>query len=640
MTGPLDKPIMITTFADRFAKKKREQIRSLREIAPKIKEKNAPTKTALPWLKLARFGTRTTRAGCLRHDANVEEIAGVEIDYDGEKMPMREAARIFQQAGVAAFLYTSPSNTPAKPRWRGLFALSAPMPPGERKRFVARLNGLLGGILRADSFTLSQSYYYGSADDNLNAAHEVILVEGRYLDECVELDAGAIYPGKDRDPTRSADLARLAHKIRLVDRGTFEDFCEAVDADPVLSDLRESDPYREEDRQLHRAWDLIPPPPEYDDVFDRLPSTGLQFLSPDECVAQPPQDYIVKGLIAPFNVSCIFGMSGFGKSALAPYFAYHITRGGDPIFGLRVKPGPALYIAAEDGHGMVNRIAALRRRFPNAPEFCLVIGISDLLADGPDRKAILAKIAEMRPTTVWIDTLAMAFADLDEIDNKEMNRVVKVCREFTIYGAAVIVIHHPPKAEGSKTPRGGGAFYGALDMAMQLMEKTEDGVVRAKLTKNRNGPCDLDIAFRLDVEELGIDTDGDAITAVIAQPIAAPIMGKTKLRDGEREALKILRELREQSETVSGKDFRRVCKEKGTISTSENPDTVKHAINRALLGLIRKGYAKKLPSGHLQLSEDINIDQVFNTIRDNRDNAGHERDMSPDKKRDGRDISL
>jgi hypothetical protein len=126
MTGALDKPILITTFADAFAKKKREQIRSLRQIAPKIKEKNAPTKTALPWLKLARFGTRTTRAGCLRNDANVEEITGVEIDYDGEIIPMREAAGIFQNARLAVLLYTSPSNTPAKPRWRGLFALSSP----------------------------------------------------------------------------------------------------------------------------------------------------------------------------------------------------------------------------------------------------------------------------------------------------------------------------------------------------------------------------------------------------------------------------------------------------------------------------------------------------------------------------------
>ena len=34
---------------------------------------------------------------------------------------------------------------------------------------VARLNGVLGGILSAESFTLSQSYYYGSI--NHNPAH-------------------------------------------------------------------------------------------------------------------------------------------------------------------------------------------------------------------------------------------------------------------------------------------------------------------------------------------------------------------------------------------------------------------------------------------------------------------------------------
>jgi RecA-family ATPase len=200
---------------------------------------------------------------------------------------------------------------------------------------------------------------------------------------------------------------------------------------------------------MSRVWNLIEAPPDYDDIFDCWGEPGrIQFLSPDECVAQPPRDYIVKGLIAPGDVGCIFGMPGFGKSALSPLVAYLIAL-GESIFGLRTKPGPALYIAAEDAPGMINRVRALRQRYPNAPEFCLVTGIVDLLADGPDQKAIVAKIAEMKPSTVWIDTLAMAFVDLDEIDNKEMNRVVKVCRQFTAHGAAVIVIHHPPNLTAS-----------------------------------------------------------------------------------------------------------------------------------------------------------------------------------------------
>ena len=365
----------------------------------------------------------------------------------------------------------------------------------------------------------------------------------------------------------------------------------------------------------------------------------IQFLSPDECVAQPPRRYIVKGLIAPGDVGCLFGMPGFGKSALAPLIAYHVAL-GEPIFGLRTKPGPALYIAAEDAPGMINRIAAIRQRYPDAPEFCLVTGIVDLLADGPDQKAIIAKIAEMKPSTVWIDTLAMAFADLDEIDNKEMNRVVKVCRQFTAHDAAAILLHHPPKAEGSKTPRGGGAFHGALDMAMQLMEKTDDGIVRGKLTKNRNGPCDLDIAFRLSVERLGTDEDGDAITAVIAEPITGAPRGNIKLAASEREGLKVFRELREQSEFVDEQSWRQLCDDAGTISTSSIPDNRRRAIDRVLLGLIRKECIKRTPSGQLQLVEDFDIDQGFRNDPDNPDNLGQNPDSPADNSSDNPDNPL
>jgi len=51
---------------------------------------------------------------------------------------------------------------------------------------LARVNGLLGGILQSESWTLSQSYYYGSVDNNPH--HRVIIVDGQPLDEVDELD--------------------------------------------------------------------------------------------------------------------------------------------------------------------------------------------------------------------------------------------------------------------------------------------------------------------------------------------------------------------------------------------------------------------------------------------------------------------
>ena len=77
-----------------------------------------------------------------------------------------------------------------KERWRILAPLSQSHPPEARKKLVARLNGLLEGKLAGESFTLSQSYYYGSINDNSN--HRVEVIDGDFIDLRDDLDAGAI----------------------------------------------------------------------------------------------------------------------------------------------------------------------------------------------------------------------------------------------------------------------------------------------------------------------------------------------------------------------------------------------------------------------------------------------------------------
>jgi P4 family phage/plasmid primase-like protien len=119
------------------------------------------SKKSCPLLKLATFGNVRTGQGCLRTNTNMLTISGVEGDYDGEKVSPEEAAANLRAAYVEAVFYTTPSHTPEKPRWRVLAPLSQAYPPSERERFVKRLNGALGGVLNVESFTQSQSFYYG-----------------------------------------------------------------------------------------------------------------------------------------------------------------------------------------------------------------------------------------------------------------------------------------------------------------------------------------------------------------------------------------------------------------------------------------------------------------------------------------------
>ena len=203
MTSPhvgADTPVTLTFFPDFAAATKSEERLVMRSLADRIRATTAARKAALPWLKMGRFGDTKTllvqqpngkwTGGSLRHNANLLTISGLEGDYDGEEMSFDAARAILIKAGVLAILYTSPSHTEDLPRWRVLAPLSAEYPPERRDQFMGRLNGLVGGVFSRESWTLSQSYYFGSVKDN--PSHRAELIPGTPIDLMPELDADAI----------------------------------------------------------------------------------------------------------------------------------------------------------------------------------------------------------------------------------------------------------------------------------------------------------------------------------------------------------------------------------------------------------------------------------------------------------------
>jgi hypothetical protein len=179
-----DCKIYVSKFKNAFATTNDPFEATLEELAEIIRTTGAASKSQLPWLKLAVFGGQKTDKGSLRHDANILEITGIELDYDGEQMAFDDIIGQLTALGLASLVYTSPSHTPGTPRWRILCPTSASLPPHQRKLLVARLNGRLGGILEGhpESFVLSQCYYYGRALDNLRADHKVEVLHGDFID--------------------------------------------------------------------------------------------------------------------------------------------------------------------------------------------------------------------------------------------------------------------------------------------------------------------------------------------------------------------------------------------------------------------------------------------------------------------------
>ena len=75
-------------------------------------------------------------------------------------------------------------------------------------------------------------------------------------------------------------------------------------------------------------------------------------------------NYMVKGWLDRNCLSMLYGPSNAGKTFVALDIAMHIAA-GKSWRGLRVNGGPVLYIAAEGGAGIRNRLAAIKHDRPD-----------------------------------------------------------------------------------------------------------------------------------------------------------------------------------------------------------------------------------------------------------------------------------
>lgn len=187
-------PIQYTVFDNVFGSRAHRTSSTWGALVAVITDpKTYANKKSCPLLKLATFGNRATSSGSHRSDDNLEEIFGVEGDYDGGEVSLEEAVARIERYGIEALLYTTPSHTPSRPRWRVLAPLSRAHPPSERARMVAMLNWALDGILQRESFTNSQAYYFGKVE---GVEYQVKWVRGTPID-LLDVALNETYPSTD-----------------------------------------------------------------------------------------------------------------------------------------------------------------------------------------------------------------------------------------------------------------------------------------------------------------------------------------------------------------------------------------------------------------------------------------------------------
>ncbi|WP_323769340.1 helicase RepA family protein [Antarctobacter sp.] len=259
-------------------------------------------------------------------------------------------------------------------------------------------------------------------------------------------------------------------------------------------------------------------------------------------------NYLVKGWMDRNCLSMLYGPSNAGKTFVALDIAMHIAA-GQPWHGQRVNGGPVLYIAAEGGAGIRNRLAAIKRDRPEvagAPFTLLPVGL-DLHGEG-DATAVCTIMPDADPALVVIDTLARSMGGGDENAAKDAAMFVRNCdliREAT--GAHVMVVHHTGKDE-DRGARGSSALRAAMDTEIQVTAGWE---IISRKQRDQEPPEPLH--FKLRPVTLGMDEDGEPVTSAVVDMAEPPKKERKPLTGKNEVAMQALYDaLRDHGETRTG----------------------------------------------------------------------------------------
>jgi KaiC/GvpD/RAD55 family RecA-like ATPase len=234
---------------------------------------------------------------------------------------------------------------------------------------------------------------------------------------------------------------------------------------------------------------------------------------------------LVKGLIGTNQLIVLYGESGSGKSFLAFDFAAHIAL-SRAWQGHAVATGGVLYVASEGRGGWSKRVEAFCQHHAIDEETRVMIPFQFVLESvnlgrngGIDVAAVIeaAQLASTefgRPVRVIIvDTMARAMPGSNENDPVDMGAfVMSVDKIREVTGATVIIVHHSGK-NASLGARGHSSLRAAVDTELEV-ERTDAGRL-LRVRKSRDGDDGFEMAFKLDVVEVGRDAEDQPITSCI-----------------------------------------------------------------------------------------------------------------------------
>jgi hypothetical protein len=253
-----------------------------------------------------------------------------------------------------------------------------------------------------------------------------------------------------------------------------------------------------------RATDWTQPPSETltwlrdDAVTGSRPRCGIRRFDdiPDLMTMNvEPIEYLVDDMIARGTITLWTGTDGTAKTFLVQEMAIAVAK-GSPFLGRHCQRCPVLYLDYENPSFAVKERLELMAKGP-------VDGLK-VWGTWVDQQPpqigdeILLTIARETKPLIIVDPFRYAHT-AEENDSTEMMAVMRHLRSYAAAGGAVVVLHHPAKAEGS-TGRGSSAIRGAVDVAFQQDLSDESRQITLRCVKNRFGERMI-VTIRPDFEE-------------------------------------------------------------------------------------------------------------------------------------------
>ena len=273
----------------------------------------------------------------------------------------------------------------------------------------------------------------------------------------------------------------------------------------------------------------------------------------------PRRHSLLSGILDKGALSVLYGASNTGKSFLALDIGTHVALGW-AWRGQKVRPGAVVYIAAEGGLGVQERLTAFRIHHGVEVEgvpLWIIPEPIDLCRSDDDTKLLVERIENLQEERsvelIVVDTLSRALAGGNENSSEDMGQLVRHLDMLKMKtGAHVMVIHHAGK-DDSRGARGHSLLKAAADTEIEVTKDPYSGVATATIVKQRDHETGNAYGFRLEPVEIGKNKDNETIAscAVIEAEPTSPTKRKAgRINHAAQIALRALAlTIRESGET-------------------------------------------------------------------------------------------